>query len=126
LSPTNAALDRMRRLAKRLLCALIGHVDRNHADEDQHYAYCIRCRKIFGHPWASDKTNKEAFDKCVAVMKAMQDDLRTKLNDSLNLHNRNLQDIAGASLVDRGHHCDSRKVLDSIRQRSWIAIKIKP
>ena len=50
-------------------------------------------------------------------------DLRIELNRVLNLHNRNLEDAATALRVDRGHHCDCRKTLDAIMQRSWQAIK---
>lgn len=56
---------------RRFLCALIGHADRNYADEEMHYAYCIRCGKIFGHPWSSDKANKRAFDATMKVLRNM-------------------------------------------------------
>lgn len=33
------------------LCGLIWHKDRNYADKKAHYAYCLRCGYLFGHPW---------------------------------------------------------------------------
>ena len=65
----------------KVVCALIGHTDRNYADEDRHYAYCIRCGKIFGHPWASDRTNKEAFNKTLAVIRNMTIEEAAKVCD---------------------------------------------
>ena len=54
---------------------------------------------------------------------AENDRLRNALNDALNAHHRNLGDLADAFREDRGHHCQSRKALEAIRQRSWHAIK---
>lgn len=61
----------LKNILSRLVCAFIGHADRNYADADRHYAHCIRCGKIFGNPWQSDRASKEAFDKTCAVMKQM-------------------------------------------------------
>lgn len=46
----------------RLFCSrVLGHKDRNYAGVDLHYAYCLRCGYLFGHPWstsASDTSEK--------------------------------------------------------------------
>lgn len=117
------AMNSSLKWSKRILCYLIGHADRNHADEDRHYAYCIRCGKVFGHPWASERENKRAFDATVKVMRGQMDHLRLRLNNSLNAHQRNLQDATKAFSEDRGHVCQSRQTIEGIMQRSLQAIK---
>jgi hypothetical protein len=45
-----------------LLCGrLLGHQDRNHSDGNTHYAYCLRCGYLFGHPWGSPNTEKGTY-----------------------------------------------------------------
>ena len=34
------------------VCGIFWHVDRNYSDgKTHHYAYCLRCGYLFGHPW---------------------------------------------------------------------------
>lgn len=35
------------------LCGLIPHKDRNYSDGCIHYAYCLRCGRLFGAPWGT-------------------------------------------------------------------------
>ena len=37
------------------LCGLLTHKDRNYSGNYAHYAYCMRCGKLFGHPWGGHK-----------------------------------------------------------------------
>lgn len=69
MKPSSASL----KWAK-VICFFLGHEDRNHADEDCHYAYCIRCGKIFGHPWQSDKATKATFEKIIAIVRQERDE----------------------------------------------------
>jgi hypothetical protein len=40
------------------LCGVFtNHVDRNTAQDDAHWAYCLRCGRIFGNKWKSFKTH---------------------------------------------------------------------
>lgn len=42
----------------RFVCArILGHKDRNYSDGRLHYAYCIRCGYLFGHPWGGSQDN---------------------------------------------------------------------
>ena len=50
-------------------------------------------------------------------------ELRIALNKSLNAHHRNIQQVAKALREDKGHFCESRKIIEAIFQRSWDAIK---
>ena len=50
------------------------------------------------------------------------DQLQSKLNASLNAHQRNAWDAHNAFTKDRGHICQSRKTIEGIMQRSWDAI----
>ena len=53
------------------------------------------------------------------------DEVRGKLNLVLDAHSRNLQTATKALARDAGHHCDCRKALEAIMNRSYDAIKIK-
>lgn len=36
------------------VCALLrGHQDRNYSDGRTHYAYCLRCGRLFGNRWGT-------------------------------------------------------------------------
>lgn len=44
----------------RFLCArILGHKDRNYSDGQFHYAYCLRCGYLFGHPWGGSTNSGE-------------------------------------------------------------------
>lgn len=45
--------------AAQFLCGrILGHQDRNYSDGNSHYAYCLHCGYLFGHPWGAPNTEK--------------------------------------------------------------------
>ncbi len=35
------------------VCGVFVHVDRHYSDGTEHYAYCLRCGKLFGGIWGT-------------------------------------------------------------------------